>query len=253
MFRRVRLFGSIRRPAAAVIGVWDPLVSVHARLFGQLRRYSMVRARDTLAILLWPHPASFINPRRHWPVYDALETQVELIRSLGIDAVLVIKFSRGDADKGAAELLDEIVKWAPVAELWLGARQSLGRCRRGSSATIVAIARKHRIAVRHLPPARGDHGTSARAELSQGNLDLAISLVGRPPVLARPAQGSTLFVGWPDGTYTGVAATSALDFGASSFLPISVIPHARGSRLVWPDRSVKWLAIIKGPAAARHS
>jgi len=252
MFRRVQMFGSLHRPAVAVIGVWDPLVREHSRLFNRLRRYSKTRPRDTLAVLLWPHPAAFRGRRCDWPIYNTLPAQVALIRSYGIDAVLVIEFSRRDADKGAAELIDTVVTHATIAELWLGAYQSLGRCRAGSSPHILAISRKRRITVRRLPISRtGITGNRARAKLSAGSLRQAISLVGRPPMLKRPTRGSTIFVGWPAGTYKGVQLDSPSRLSGTRTMRLEIVQHARGTRLHWPDRRVEWIAVVDGPARSR--
>jgi len=248
MFRSWQLHGHLQRPAVAVIGAWDPLVDGHARLFRRLKRYSAKTSRDALAVLLWPHPGSFIGRRCDWPLYDALPVQVELIRSYGVDAVLVIRFSRRDSDLGANELFKAIAPRAKLSELWLGARQSLGRCKAGSAIRIDAIARKRGIVVRRLRPLRSlQKGSEARRSLAAGKLRRAIVVVGRPPVLQRPARGTTIFVGWRPGVYRGVGLSSPLHYAGTIHSHLSVTAHKRGTRLQWPDRRLKWLAITDGP------
>lgn len=247
-FMKAELYGTCSNPAVVVIGSWDPFISAHRQLMDQLSQYARSCSLTSAAMLLHPNPSSFLHGFKAWPVYDDILARVTRIRSCSVDAVLVIRFTKRDVDRGAIELFDLIDLHLKINELWLGPSQSLGPGPGGSSATIELLAGQRNIHLERLTQSDTIKDSyHARQSLVDGCLQKAIQIAGHPPVWKRPKSGRIQFP-WPAGNYTAVPMDSPTGAADAPPLCVSVSPKNNGfSELLWPDKSIEWLAFIKGP------
>jgi riboflavin kinase/FMN adenylyltransferase len=81
-------------PCAVTIGVFDGLHRGHARLVE--RTVSLARAHDVPAVMVTfdPHPARVVGPPRDTATLSTPRRRAELAGPLGVDAVLVLPFTR---------------------------------------------------------------------------------------------------------------------------------------------------------------
>src|SRR5215211_2664011 len=189
---KTTLYGRTHAPAAAIVGVWDPFLPRHEQLCASLAASARERSLASLAIVLHPNPPALINGDRLFPAYEDVHARAWRLRAHGIDAVLLLRMTRADADRGAAAFFDAVLAAVPLAELWLGHAQSLGRGQAGASAAIAELAASHGVRLRALPPPPSE-GRGAAYEaiklLGEGRLAEAIGRVGHPPVWRRPRSG----------------------------------------------------------------
>jgi FAD synthase len=243
------LRGSAARPAVAVVGAWDPLVPAHEDLFRSLRVFAQEALLISLVVVLHPHPAKFLHRSAEWSAFDDLQTRLAIIRSCGVDAAIIVRFTRRDLNAGARELFDVLRSHVHLEELWLGAFQSLGVGPNGSHQAIHEITQRDGIRMQLLPLSRSALCSGeARRFLSEGHLTAAIRIVGRPPVWSRP-KTNELRLGWRPGPYWAVPLAEPTAQPERN--PIRVELVARGSgcpTLVWPSRDIRWLAFIRGPS-----
>lgn len=243
-------YGAADRPTAAVIGSWDPLMVPHIELLTNLSRYAARVSRAALVIMLHPPPASLISDSAlDWPAYDDVETRVKLIRSCGVDAVLVVAFRRKDLDVPAEEFFHFVGNYAQVSDLFLGARQTIGRGLESSNEMVAKLARQQGTQLIRLPPTKKrNEASQVRRKLRQGELARAVQLVGRPPVWHRPV-GKDLQLAWPPGRYI---ASPVAEPGAATESPgfqVQLRDAGHGhTELNWPEDGYDWLAFTHGPA-----
>lgn len=245
------LHGSVDRPVIAVIGVWDPLLPAHERLFEALRASARKQSLATLAIAIDPDPVRFLWGPSSRPVYSDASTRIQQILHRGLDAVLRVGFVRRDLDATAAELFRVVDPHARIAELWLGARQSLGRCQGGNAEAILAAANSRGIQVIRLPKERLE-SSRVRDLLQSGQLVEAAGIVGRPPILSRPASGK-LRLCWCPGSYKALA--TADPNVAPRGRPLTLLLSKEGRKqpsLDWPDARTPYLAFVSGPGDRRR-
>ena len=249
---KCRLYGSLLRPAIAVVGVWDPFLSYHRDMLKDLHAYATKKSSSSLGVLIDPSPGKFSSFKMRygvsgWPVYDSLQARVSFILGCGLDAVLCVRFRKRDFTATAAEFLDAVRASVLLDELWLGALQLLGPGDQGSAAAIADYAALHGIRVTILPPpplATYD----VRSFLASGRLADAIAVVGHPPIWQRPRSG-TLRLAWRPGKYRAVPI-ERVDFilGQPDMeVTLSLRPKGPGA-LSWPSRSVRYLAFTMGPS-----
>jgi len=246
---KATLHGTIDRPAVAAVGVWDPYRPAYEDLFGALRARGRERRLSSLAILLDPNPFMFLAGADVCPVYDDVRARIDLMLG-SVDGVLRLRFARRDVDGGAAEFFEAVSGQVAVAELWLGARQSLGRGAAGCGETIAAMASRYRTDLRILPePPRSTKAAkwSVQYLLRAGRLAEAIAEVGRPPVWRRPRSGR-LHLAWRPGVYVAVPLERAGAAVSAERLRLQLSDDGPGlPSLVWPDPRIRYLAFISGP------
>lgn len=233
------------RPILAAIGVWDPFMQAHADLFHRLRASAEEQGLAPYALVLDPHPATFVNGRAGWPAFDDLAMRRPLIEATGV-SVAVIRFEHQDLAAGVRDLLDLVAEWATLQELWVGAGQSLGSGEAGSFATTGRVTEERNIKLHRLPaPTRGELGAGARKWLSAGRVSDAAAVAGRLPVRSRaePARVTTF---WKEGVYRAMTVRGGLLDEA----PVSITMEGPGDAPVafdWPDSQVDRLIFLSGP------
>src|SRR5215208_6410548 len=240
---KTTLYGRIDSPAAAIVGVWDPFLPMHERLCEDLAASARERSLTSLAIVLHPNPPALINGDRLFPTYEDVYARAWRLRAHGIDSVLLLRMARADADRGASAFFDAVLAAVPLAELWLGHRQTLGRGPSGAMSAIAELAASHGVRLRALPPSPSE-GASAAYEavklLGEGRLADAIGRVGHPPVWRRPRTG-VLTLPWRPGRYRALPLASPGAAPAGPALTLSLDARAtKPPALVWPDRRTRY-------------
>lgn len=246
---RATFYGKVAGPAIAVVGVWDPMLGAHRELFEQIRCQAQRAGLPALAIVIDPDPALMLRGRAHWPVFDDIHTRVQRLFGSGFDAVLRIRFFENDLNAAAAEFFSLVDAHATLAELWLGAHQSLGRGVDGSQETILRLAGERGIQTHRLPPVKVlPPPYDIRQCLAAGRVAEAAEMAGRPPVRSRPRSGA-LRLAWRPGRYRVLPLASPLAPPTASPFDVELAAMPRGlPRLAWPDPAIKHLAFVGGPA-----
>ena len=241
----------VRGPALAVIGTWDPLLHAHRELFQELARKGTLAGLTPVVIILFPSPVRLLNPDPAICLeYTDLRARVALIQECAAVKVLTIRMTTHDLDASSRSFFDLIGTHIRLRELWLGANQSLGRCKQGSDAAIAALARRRKISLRRLDACKGGRvGGMALRFLGQGKLRDAIKCVGLAPIWRRPRSG-VLRLNWPPGNYLAIPTIRPSLALVSAPSPISVksLSAIKGGTLEWPARDVEWLSFLAGPA-----
>ncbi len=251
---RVQISGSdsfCREPALAVIGTWDPMLDPHRELFRRLAVKGAAARLTPVVIVLHPSPVRFLNPGDGVCCeYSDLHARIALIRECAPVKVLTVRMTRRDLDASVQSLLGLLKPYIRLKELWLGAHQSLGRCKQGSAAAIASLARRRNITLRRLPPCDACRLGSATLQLiGKGKLRSAARRASGPPIWRRPQSG-VLRLDWPEGAYLATPMSEPRCGNAKTPEPISVrLVRGKTSRtLIWPSKDIKWLSFLAGPA-----
>jgi hypothetical protein len=245
---KVRLQGHVPGPAAALVGVWDPLLPGHLDLLEQLRDAAADQQLTPLVVLLDPDPGVIRFGAARWPSYFDLPTRIQLIEQSGC-AVAIASFTGRGLRSSAAEFFRALRTRVRIEELWLGAHQPLGPGASGSSETVARLADRSHLRIVRLP--ENDHQASAamvRRLVSTGQIRAATQRIGRPPMLTRPTSG-WIKLAWPSGQYRALALNGlGLATGARELeLTLTTQPDGRAG-VEWPDTSATHLAFVAGPA-----
>ncbi len=246
---KATVYGKIVGPAIAVVGVWDPLLHAHQELFEQVCCQARRNGLTSLALVIDPDPALVMRGAGKWPVYDDVRTRIQRLFTAGIDAIIHLRFVQDDLNAGVAEFFTLVNKHATLAELWLGAHQTIGRGPNGSQQAIFEAAEQRGILVHRLPLVRlMPPPYDIRQSLAAGRVAEVVSLVGRPPVRSRPRSGLRRLA-WCPGQYQALPLRGLTTTTAESPIAIELVERPRGlPAFQWPDRGIKYLAFVSGPA-----
>jgi FAD synthase len=253
---RAEIQGSNDRAAVVVVGAWEPLIDSHFHLFRRLVKSAQRRGQCSCVVIIHPSPAQLLHrPEAQTYEYDDLESRLSLIRSFGIDSVVVVYFKERDLYGAAEEFLGVVRDCVDLRELWLGATQSLGSGPDGSQSAIERLADQMGFKLTMLAPQRDGINVSRVWEhLAKGKVDEASSLVGHAPIRSRPATGSLKLL-WPRGAYPAIPLSDPVDvfsrLTAQQPLTVHVKGRADAPRMLWPTEDVEWLAFVGNPVLAR--
>jgi riboflavin kinase/FMN adenylyltransferase len=136
------------RGCVATIGNFDGLHVGHQAIIGGVVSRARELGRPSAVITFHPHPLSIVAPDRVPRQILTLTQKEELLRTMGVDAMLIIpfthEFSRWTADRFIEEFL---VGALNVAEIRIGRDFSFGAGREGNLAKLEAAGRKFGFAV----------------------------------------------------------------------------------------------------------
>jgi riboflavin kinase / FMN adenylyltransferase len=192
------------RPMAVTIGVFDGVHRGHQAL---IRRFAeLARERDlaTGVIALHPAPITVIRPDVRIMYISSLEERLELLRSLGVDAVGPLTFTSELAQVSAEDFIAELRQTLDMRLLAGGPDISVGRAREGNAAWLAANAPRFGFELQIIDFLQEDGdkvGSSGiREAVARGDMEGAADLLGRPfslrgPVVRGFERGRT--IGFP--------------------------------------------------------
>lgn len=177
-----------RRRSVVTIGMFDGVHVGHQRLLRETVRLAARLRAESVALTFDPDPQSILAPGHVQPHLMPLAVRVEVIRSLGIARVHVVRFTRAFSKMPAEEFVEcLLVKQLAAAGVVVGENFTFGEGRRGDLALLREAGRRHGMRISVVPPVRksGAIVSSSRIRrlVGRGRLREAGRLLGRPVLL----------------------------------------------------------------------
>jgi len=196
-------------PSAVTIGVFDGVHRGHQHLVGKLLERARAENLFSVALTFNPHPRTVIRPGLGVTYLTSLEERVELLQSLGLDAVGVLAFTSELAQLSPRDFLALLVEELQMRLLMVGPDFALGRNRAGTISVMRQVGDELAqtgtgtggFAVEVAPLlAEADEkvgSSSIRQALFEGDITRVNRLLGRPfslrgPVVTGDKRGRTL-------------------------------------------------------------
>jgi riboflavin kinase/FMN adenylyltransferase len=177
------------RPSAVALGTFDGVHLAHRAILGTA--VSRARAADltALACTFDPHPMEVLAPERAPLPITTLDERLALIAETGIDATVVIAFTREVADiEPEAFVKEALVERLRIREVVVGFNHRFGRGARGDTALLRDLGARLGFVVHVIEPLTVDgvpvSSTEVRAALQRGDLEQAARFLGRPYSIA---------------------------------------------------------------------
>lgn len=175
-------------PSVVTLGNFDGVHRGHRALLGTVVREAALRGARAVAVTFDPPPLAVLHPDRAPAQIATLEHRLDLMASTGLDAVLVLEFTR----ELAAQTPEEFVRGVFVEALGatavvLGSDSRFGVRNSGTIDTMRELGTAHDFAVVELPAVgettdgeRNWSSTHLRRLLADGAVDEAAQILGRP-------------------------------------------------------------------------
>lgn len=166
-------------------GFFDGVHIGHRKVLGQLVEAARARGGESMVITFWPHPRTVLQKdARTLRLLSSLSEKTALIRSLGVDRVEVLDFSREFSALSCRDYLKEVVRDRFGADaILLGYDNRMGSdCCSPDQAAATAVD----LGLEVIRCASIDDGGTAisstriRKALEEGRVDDAARMLGRP-------------------------------------------------------------------------
>jgi riboflavin kinase/FMN adenylyltransferase len=195
IFRQLAEVPSNFGPSIATIGNFDGVHRGHQWVIAEVVSRARSLGARSVAITFDPHPARVLRPESSQPLITPLDEKLELLAATGIDAVLILpftkEFSRTSARNFASDVLQKVLH---VTELHEGENFHFGYQAKAGIDSLEMLGRELGFGVRvYIPQTiRGSAISSStiRQLITKGDVSHVRALLGRSfAILSTPASG----------------------------------------------------------------
>jgi riboflavin kinase/FMN adenylyltransferase len=177
--------GIAGRRTALAIGNFDGVHRGHQAILRRVKEYASAGGALATAVTFDPHPLKVLRPQHAPPLLSTLAQRLEWMDEFGLDAVLILPFTRELAKVSAEEFVARVLAEGLRAErVFVGDNFRFGHRHAGDVSLLESLAPRFGYAVEILAPVvAGDQvvsSTSVRNAVSEGQMEEAASLLGRP-------------------------------------------------------------------------
>jgi riboflavin kinase/FMN adenylyltransferase len=175
--------GDIGRTCVTV-GNFDGVHIGHAALLAAALGRATRNRCPFLCVTFEPHPLEVLAPDMAPPRLTDTRTRMELLRAAGVEATLLLSFTRELAALSPEDFVRMLVRDLSMGHLLIGYDFSLGRGRAGNAAVLRALGERFGFACERFGPvlagAQPVSSTRVRGHIRAGEMDEAAALLGRP-------------------------------------------------------------------------
>lgn len=165
------------------IGVFDGVHLGHQDLIRRVVERARTLKARAVVLTFHPHPRSVVAPRSHWGYLCSLEERIARIAELGVDLLMVLRFTPELAAMPAEDFVRKLAGHLPLLELHVGADFGLGKDRQGDVALLQRLGRELGFALYPVSPVCLDgrvvSSTHIRALILAGQVAEAGRWLGR--------------------------------------------------------------------------
>lgn len=185
VLRDIRQLSDLGAPACLAIGVFDGVHRGHRALIRAVQEAARDRAALPVVVTFEPHPLKVLRPDNAPDILTSLDHKLMLLERLGARHVLVIKFDDAFSRTPPEAFIRSLVAACrPLRLVGVGFRWEFGHRRAGNVSLLEHLGDEHGFDVLELPPVTEDHdhisSTRVRQAITDGNLEQAARLLGRP-------------------------------------------------------------------------
>ena len=182
-------------PTLVSVGNFDGMHRAHARVLCELVKRSSARNAKSVAVTFEPHPVRILRPDSGLKLLTPTAQKLQLLAQSGIDAVLLLPFTRDMSLMSAHDFAGQILRDRLQAlEVHEGYNFHFGHKAAGDVAALTQFGRELGFEVVTYPEmlARGESVSSTRIRelIREGQVDRARHLLGRAfSILSTPGRG----------------------------------------------------------------
>ena len=182
-------------PALLSVGNFDGVHRAHRHVIDEIVRRAKTENAQSVVVTFDPHPARILRPDHNLKLLTPLPEKLRLLEATGIDAVLLLPFSRDLSLMTPHQFAHEILKKRLHArEVYEGYNFHFGHKAAGNIELLRDLGRKMGFEVHDYPEMRlrGENVSSShiRKLLSEGQVSRARHLLARPfSILSTAGRG----------------------------------------------------------------
>ncbi len=188
----------LRGPIFSAIGVFDGVHLGHQAVISTSAEHARETGGTPVVITFDPHPVKVLRPDKAPRLLTATQHKIALIRDLGVEHLLVVRFDREFADTPPEDFVRQLVTHAkPLREICVGHEWSFGKNRAGNLALLQKLGAEHHFNVVGIKPVAVNSAvvssTAIRDAVKRGDLAKAAEMLGRDyTILGTVKRGAQL-------------------------------------------------------------
>lgn len=169
---------------AITIGNFDGVHTGHQALFRKVKEWAQKLDGQSVVMTFHPHPLEVLFPGKPLSFITSHEQKLDLIADFGIDATIVVPFSKDFSQISAREFVEDLLVGSiGVKAVVVGYDYRFGRNREGDISFLRQLGEEHGFQVDTVPGIRMDDmvvsSTAIRKMIVEGNISKANQLLGR--------------------------------------------------------------------------
>ena len=179
---------TLEQGSVVTVGEYDGVHRGHRTIISEMHRLAAERGCATAIVTFDRHPATVVRPESAPLLLCDLDHKLELLAETGVDYTLVVEFTPEQAEVPAETFARQVlVDCLQARAVVVGADFHFGKGRRGNVQTLGVVGEECGYQVIGLPLVKQLTGegevissTSIRTALSDGDVEKAHRLLGRP-------------------------------------------------------------------------
>src|SRR5262249_43852321 len=185
ILRSISELAHLPGPLFLAIGVFDGVHRGHQAVISTSADHPRSSNRTPVVFTFDPHPMKILRPTEAPQLLTATQHKIKLIRNLGVQHLLVIKFDKAFAATAPEDFVQQLVTYSkPLREICVGHEWSFGKGRRGNLALLRKLGRQFDFDVGGIPAVTLGNGelvssTAIRQAIEAGDLAKAAEMLGR--------------------------------------------------------------------------
>ncbi|MBN1415093.1 MAG: bifunctional riboflavin kinase/FAD synthetase [Bacteroidales bacterium] len=170
--------------AVATIGIFDGVHTGHQRIIKRIKELASAYGSETVVISLWPHPQIVLHPEnKELRFLTTLDEKIELIRTLGVDHLLIIPFTKEFARTTYEDFIRYyLVEKVKARNVIVGYNHHFGRDRQGTFESLLQSSSQYGFSAERMSPViiNNAHVSSSaiRRNIALGNIVFANEALG---------------------------------------------------------------------------
>lgn len=185
VFHQLDQIESKASPSVVAIGNFDGVHLGHAALLSHMLSYARSSGLVGSVLTFYPHPVEVLNPAKKLLRLTTTSEKLALMEKMGVDLVLVEKFTPGLASLSPDEFFERyLVKGLNAKSVHVGFDFSFGKGRAGNTKVLKELATRRGIHVAveeaQISGQMKISSSAIRESLAQGDVSMALKLLGRP-------------------------------------------------------------------------
>ncbi|MGB2600879.1 MAG: bifunctional riboflavin kinase/FAD synthetase [Candidatus Omnitrophota bacterium] len=178
------------------IGIFDGIHLGHKRVIKKLLSFREP-AREKVVVTFDPHPQTILRPGKRPPRIMSLDHRLFILEKMGLDAVIVIRFTDSVAMMSPEEFVKKVIKSIGARKVYVGNNFHFGKGKSGNVEKFKEIGRECGIDVQIVQPVKKGgkvvSSTWLRKLIKEGKIARAEQLLRRPvSVLGTVVKGDEL-------------------------------------------------------------
>jgi riboflavin kinase / FMN adenylyltransferase len=171
-------------PIFLAIGVFDGVHLGHQSVISTSTSHARSADGTPVVITFDPHPLKVLRTHNAPHLLTATQHKIGLIRDLGVEHLLVIRFDKNFAATPPENFIEQLVTHSnPLGEICVGHEWSFGKDRRGNLDLLEKLGAQFNFNVVAIPPVKVDgavvSSTAIRRAVEKGDLATAAAMLGR--------------------------------------------------------------------------